>query len=369
MIHLLFISSIVIQIVFLFLALKAFKKLKYLPAPTLRPSEMELPVSIIVCAHNEMNNLIELLPLLSGQDYAHKEILIVNDRSTDGTQDFLETEVLYNSSLKIINLPEGASSGKKLALQAGVLQARHDIILLTDADCRPKSTRWIQAMCQHFGDEKVQIVLGYAPYFKQKGWLNAFIQYETCYTAMMYISAALLGFPYMGVGRNLAYRKSVFNYKNGFNKHANVLGGDDDLFVNQVAHRRNTRVALAMEAQVQSVPQKSWKGFLNQKHRHLEAGKLYKFTDRIWLGTAVLSHLFFWICFCILLFYNFGSPYLVLSGFLIRTICLIIVYKYISARLSDRINLKSLVLFDFLFIIYYTFTGIRAFFFKKKQWK
>jgi hypothetical protein len=189
------------------------------------------------------------------------------------------------------------------------------------------------------------------------------------YTAIFYLSAALLGFPYMGVGRNLAYRKSLFMRNNSFRKYASVLGGDDDLFVNQHANRKNTCVTLDPKAHVRSIPQTSWKNFLNQKHRHLEAGKYYRFSDKVWLGTAVLSHLFFWICFCLLLLYDFSSSYIIICGFLIRAICLIIVYKYVSHKLNDRINLKSLVILDFLFVIYYVITGIKAFFFKKRRWK
>jgi cellulose synthase/poly-beta-1,6-N-acetylglucosamine synthase-like glycosyltransferase len=314
-------------------------------------------------------NLKELLPLLYLQDHFQKEIIVVDDHSTDNTKEFLKREKIFHPELKVVNLNHPAISGKKKALQKGIQLARHEIILLTDADCRPNSYQWMQAMCSQFENDKVQIVLGYAPYFKQKGLLNAFIQYETLYTAILYLSAAILAFPYMGVGRNLAYRKSLFIHNNSFSKHASILGGDDDLFINLHANGQNTRVALGVHAQVKSIPQTAWKKFLNQKHRHLEAGKYYKFSDKIWLGTAVLSHLFFWICFCLLLLNSFKSPYIILSGFLIRTICLIIVYKYVSRRLNDQINVGSLVFLDFLFVIYYVITGIRAFFFKKKRWK
>lgn len=330
----------------------------------------KLSVSVVICAHNEADNLRELLPLLYQQDYSPKEIVIVNDRSTDATQDFLTQQIQSHPDLKVLHINNSLTvSGKKNALIKGIQLAQHELILLTDADCRPVSSQWIHSMCHTFVNKEIQIVLGYAPYFQQNGLLNAFIRYETLYTAIFYLSAALLGFPYMGVGRNLAYRKSLFIRNNGFSKHASVLGGDDDLFVNQHAHRKNTCVALDTKAQVRSFPQTSWKNFLNQKHRHLEAGKYYQFSDKVWLGTAVLSHLFFWICFCLLLLYDINSPYIIICGFLIRTICLIIVYKYVSHQLNDQINLGSLVILDFLFVIYYVITGIKAFFFKKRRWK
>ena len=365
-----FIIASGIQVLFFVFIFIAFYTDKHKDNSYLQKVTSHRPVSIIVCAYNEVHNLKQLLPLLYQQNYLHKEIIIVDDQSTDGTKDLLNKEMLLHEELVIVSVNDSEGiPGKKKALEIGILKAKHEIILLTDADCLPNSDLWVHSMSKYFEDEKVKIVLGYAPYLKQKGLLNAFIQYETFHTAIMYISAAFLGFPYMGIGRNMAYRKSLFLHNNGFNNHASVLSGDDDLFVNKHANSKNTRVVLERHAQVQSIPQKSWKSFLNQKHRHLEAGKYYKFSDKIWLGTAVLSHLFFWICFCILLLNKFSSPYIFLSIFLIRIICLIIVYKYVGLKLNDRINLKSLVFLDFLFVIYYTITGIRAFFFKKKQWK
>ena len=366
----LFLVLCFLQVFILLLTLFAFSRASRQCVTTSGAHSKKPSVSVVICAHNEADNLQELLPLLYQQDYSPKEVVIVDDRSTDNTYAFLTLQTEAHPELKILQIHDHkAASGKKRALMQGIQLAQHEIILLTDADCRPDSDQWIQAMCHHFVNKDIQIVLGYAPYFQQNGLLNAFIRYETLYTAIFYLSAGLLGFPYMGVGRNLAYRKSLFMRNNSFSKHAAMLGGDDDLFVNQHANRKNTCVALDTKAHVRSIPQTSWKNFLSQKHRHLEAGKYYRFSDKVWLGTAVLSHLFFWICFCLFLLYDFSSPYIIICGFLIRVICLIIVYKYVSHKLNDRINLKSLVILDFLFVIYYVITGIKAFFFKKRRWK
>lgn len=365
-----FLTCCFIQVFFLLLFFLAFFKRDTFNTTKFKLTSQRPSVSVIICAHNEADNLHALLPLLYQQDYFPKEIIVVNDRSTDGTNDFLSDEAQSHPELKILRITEHKiASGKKNALKQGIRLAQHEIILLTDADCRPVSDQWIQSMCKPFTNIDIQIVLGYAPYFQQNGLLNAFIQYETLYTAIFYIAAALLKIPYMGVGRNLAYRKSLFLKRDLNAKNPSILSGDDDLFVNQYANCKNTRAIFNPEAQVKSIPQTTWKNFLKQKHRHLEAGKYYKFSDRIWLGTAVLSHIFFWICFCLLLLYDIRSPYVVICGFLIRTLCLIIVYKYISRKLSDQINLESLVILDFLFVIYYVTTGIKAFFFKKRQWK
>lgn len=359
-----------VQLFFLFLAFIAFFDTSVQTHIKTRKHSLPVSVSIVICAHNEEQNLRVLLPLLYQQIYFQKEIIIIDDHSSDNTHYFLKQAAQDYPEVKYLKMSDQhIPSGKKNALQLGIRLAQHDIILLTDADCQPNSQYWISSMCSPFDNQNTQIVLGYAPYFKEKGFLNDFIRYETLYTGIFYLSAALLGFPYMGVGRNLAYRRSLFLNNHGFSKHDTVLSGDDDLFVNRIANRKNTKVTFSHDAQVKSIPQSTWKNFLRQKHRHLEAGKYYKFSDKLWIGTAVLSHLFFWICFCLFLLYNISSPCIIFGGFLIRTICLIIVFKYISNRLNDKINLGSLVILDFLYVIYYVFTGSKAFFFKKRQWK
>ncbi len=363
----LFYISCTLQLIFLLLAWYAFHKSAECSSH-INQKKKFLPVSIIICARNEVANLKALLPLLYQQDYPEYEIIVVNDNSTDHPEDFLKSEIKKQSRLKVLQLINGIP-GKKNALRKGVLMAQHSIILLTDADCRPVSNRWIQTMCRPFNEPKIKIVLGYAPYFVHPGLLNAFIGYETLYTAILYLSAARLGFPYMGVGRNLAYKKSLFIQNKPHAKHDSILSGDDDLFINKYANRTNTQVVINMHGQVKSIPQTSITDFLKQKHRHLEAGKFYKLSDRLWLGTVVLSHLLFWICFCLLLFYNYRNLFIITGCFLIRTICLIIVYKYVSRKLNDQINLRLLVILDFLFVIYYAITGVKAFFFKKRQWK
>ena len=176
-----------------------------------RESKMKasFPVSIIVCAHDEEHNLRELLPQLLTQEYDAFEVIIVNDRSNDGTYDFLLEQTKIDSRVKMVNvdrLPVHVN-GKNFALTLGIKAASHEWILLTDADCRPVSKQWIASMSSHFSDDS-HFVLGFSPYQATTGFLNKFIRFESLVTAMQYFSFAWLGNPYMGVGRNLAYRKS-----------------------------------------------------------------------------------------------------------------------------------------------------------------
>ncbi|MFY8037265.1 MAG: glycosyltransferase [Cyclobacteriaceae bacterium] len=261
------ISVLSVQLIYLLLFLITFGNKK-----STSTNEMP-PVSIIVCAHDEESNLHELVPLLLQQNYPQFEVIIVEDRCNDGTYDYLlqaTKDFPLLKMVRVVNKPEHVN-GKKFGLTLGIKAAKYDWVLLTDADCRPASNDWIQRMVEP-ADKSTKLVLGFSPYQKTAGVLNSFIRFESFLTGIQMIGFALLGRPYMGVGRNLLYQKSLFLENKGFNAHLGITGGDDDLFVNQLATRHNTRVALGQEALTFSKPKTTWKEFYHQKRRHLSVG-------------------------------------------------------------------------------------------------
>ncbi|MCB0615512.1 MAG: glycosyltransferase, partial [Phaeodactylibacter sp.] len=173
------------------------------------------------------------LPFFLAQDYPEYEIIVVNDNSSDKTLEVLLDFQKKSPILRLIDINVSTPRGKKAALSKGVNAAKFEILLLSDADCRPASPQWLDFM-QAFIRDRAKIGLGYSPYFRGKGILNAFIRFETVYSAIQYLSFAFMGLPYMGVGRNLCYRKSLFRGSGGFDSHAHIASGDDDLFINQV---------------------------------------------------------------------------------------------------------------------------------------
>ena len=242
-------------------------------------------VSIVIAAFNELENLKELLPLLEGQNYPNLEIIVVDDRSQDGTYDYLlgnEGGYKKVSFVRILDLPDRFTA-KKYAVTMGIKKAKNELILLTDADCRPASQNWVMRMVNQLTDDK-DIVLGFGPYHYLPGKLNAFIRYETFQTALQYFSLAKVGMPFMGVGRNLLYRKSFFWKSNGFAKHAHLLSGDDDLLINANATSKNVELCFHPDAWMPSAPKETFKEWVNQKRRHLSVGKYYKIRDRLNLG-------------------------------------------------------------------------------------
>jgi cellulose synthase/poly-beta-1,6-N-acetylglucosamine synthase-like glycosyltransferase len=332
-------------------------------------SNEAVPVSIVVCAHDEEGNLHELIPQLLSQDYPRFEIIIVNDRSNDGTYDFLLKETKADPRLRMVNIDHLPAhvNGKKYGLTLGIRAATYEWILFTDADCRPSGNNWIRSMSSHFDDD-AQFVLGYSPYQKSKGFLNLFIRFESVLTAIQYFSFALLKNPYMGVGRNMAYRKSLFLEKKGFNQFLNVTGGDDDLFVNQHAKSATTRVEFKPEAQMLSIPKATWKTFFLQKIRHLSVGKRYQLKHRILLGIFTLTWIITWFTGLTLMIMDVRF-WLIPVTLIVRILVVMIVVKTFVKQTRQLFEWWAIPILDFLYSIYYISTGLAALLTKKIRWK
>lgn len=359
-----FLSAILIQLIYLVVFIIAFLKKR-----NNEMSTVPVPVSVIVCAHDEEQNLRTLIPQLLGQEHPEFEVIVVNDRSNDDTYDFLLEESKKDERLKVVNVdrvPEHIN-GKKYAITLGIKAARHEWILLTDADCRPATTRWISAMSARFYDRAV-FALGFSPYLKKPGLLNLFIRFESLVTAVQYLAFALLKNPYMGVGRNLAYRKSLFLEKKGFNNFLHVTGGDDDLFVNRHAHGGNTTVQIDPEATVFSIPETSWRSFYWQKVRHLAVGKRYKLKHRLLLGLFALTWVITWGVGIPLIMIHYTNP-LIIGAFLLRLLMLIVTLNVVSNKTRQPFELWAIPALDFLYPIYYISTGLIALTTRKIRWR
>lgn len=361
----LFVVVLVIQVIWLIAFGLAFTNDRRLA--TIQP--VSLPVSVIVCAHDEEQNLRELIPLLLAQQHTEYELIIVDDRSNDGTYDLLLDITRREPRVRLVrvtNVPAHVN-GKKYAITLGIRAAKYEHILLTDADCRPVTTQWINSMVSGFSNG-ITFVLGFSPYQRRAGILNSFIRFETLLTGIQYIGLALLGRPYMGVGRNLAYRKSVFLQAKGFNEYLGITGGDDDLFVNQHANASNTKVAIGNDALTVSVPKATWQEFFRQKLRHLSVGKYYRVRDRMLLATFTLSWIICWMSPFYLLTLDHLAAWLGLL-FLLRWILLTWVFTTASGKLAVSFEGWKVPFLDFIYAFYYLVAGPVAVLSKKIRWK
>lgn len=337
------------------------------------------PVSVIVCAKDAYEYLIELVPRILSQDYPEFELVIVNDCSTDETTDYLKALVDQRPDINVVSLTQSLNffHGKKFPLSMGIKSAKHDLLLLTDADCLPENDQWIKSMVGAYKNG-TEVVLGYSPYFTRKGLLNKLIRFDTLYTAIQYLSMALANMPYMGVGRNLSYRRELFYKNKGFTSHYTIPSGDDDIFVSQVANKHNTRIFIDPECRVESEPKHTFSSWIRQKRRHYSTANMYKRSTNIILGMLLSSRLFYYASavtlFCLpeAFVCNTGCPlyYVVIGGFmLLHGISMDWIYIKSAKQLGEKnLGLFFTPVYDVFFTLFTTILGIRNTFFKPKGW-
>lgn len=281
-------------------------------------TQKRIPVSVIVCAKNEEENVKEFIPLLAQQNYPDFEIVLIDDASSDETLEVFEAFEKQYANIKLVKVQNNEAfwGNKKFALTLGIKAAKYEYLLFTDADCYPASTEWIKEMSAQFTQQKT-IVLGYGAYEKIKNsFLNKLIRFETLLTATQYFGWAKSGKPYMGVGRNLAYKREEFFKTNGFIEHMKIRSGDDDLFINEAANKKNTTVCFAPDSFTYSKPKTSFKDWFAQKRRHVATAKHYKSADRSQLALFFITQLLFFVLpVALLLFQYQWIAVLALIGF------------------------------------------------------
>lgn len=327
----------------------------------------EEAISIVICAKNEEYNLNKNLPKILNQHYANFEVIVVDDGSQDSTDQILTTLKKKNNHLMNFRLDpkEKLNAGKKEALTKGINHANSERLLLTDADCLPASDLWLHKMKNYLSETK-EIVIAYAPLKKSKGIWNAFFRFETLMVAIQYMSYALCRMPYMGVGRNLMYKKTLFDKVGGFDSHKNIISGDDDLFISEVSNELNVAVCIEPETFMYSEAPKSILSFYKQKSRQLNTSKFYKKTTQAYLFFWSLSLILFYLCFIALLFKEFKIAIII---YLFR-------YLYISFfinRIMQKLNESSLFIFwplyELMLVLYFLIIGPSSFFRKNQKWK
>ncbi len=333
--------------------------------------QIKEPVSVIICARNEKENLEKYLRTILTQDYPDYEVIVVNDCSEDESEFVLERMQKKYKHLKVTTIKQDEKfyHTKKLALTIGIKAAKNDLLLLTDADCAAYSNKWIEKMQENF-TKKTDIVLGYGGYIKENKLINNIIRFDTLFIALQYLTFALAKKTYMGVGRNLAYRKSLFFKNKGFASHNHIESGDDDLFINEVANKTNTRIEISPESITRSQAEPTFTAWFKQKKRHTTTGKLYNFRTKWRLFCENTSRVSFYILFILSLIWFKDLYIYILSAFAFRMTIQMIVYKITMKRFNERNLLVPSLLYD-IFIPYLNFSFILAnsFTTKRNKWK
>ncbi len=321
-----------------------FGRFSFTKTPIATTTTPTIPISVIICAHNESENLQQFLPSFINQKYSNYELVLINDASIDDTLEIMESfQTAHPTKIKVVDVVANEQfwRSKKYALTLGIKSATYEHLLFSDADCKPVSKFWITEMVAHFTGQKT-IVLGYGAYRKIKNsWLNKLIRFETLFTAIQYFSYAKIGLPYMGVGRNLAYTKSLFFNSNGFSNHMHIRSGDDDLFVNKNATSQNVSLSYFKKNFTVSKPKKSFKEWMRQKRRHVSTASHYKPIHKFLLALFYTSQILFWLFATILLFATYQWK-IVFGIVLFR---MLIQYLIIGAS-AKKLNEKDLIIWS-----------------------
>jgi len=319
--------SIILLIIFLltlmiqlYYVLSIFLKLAFFKNASKINAEI-IPVSVIICARNESDQLILNLPKILEQNYAEFEVIVVNHQSIDNSKEILEEFSKQYRNLKIVELQHNKHlrSGKKLPLTIGIKAAKYEHLLFTDADCMPSSSMWIHHMSSKFNSKN--IILGYGPLSTLPGFLNKLIRYDTAWIGINYLSMALHNRPYMGVGRNMAYTQDTFFTNNGFKSHYSIASGDDDLFIQEATrNKKNCTIQIEPESYMFSPAKKTLQEWIKQKSRHFSTTPKYKFIKKLLLAIYPISLILAWISFVSLILQEVYTFYIVVAMFLLYVI-------------------------------------------------
>lgn len=364
----LFGSLCLITLIQIFYYLYFFLRLAFYK-PTSKDISQTHPVSVIICARDEAANLAKNLPGSLIQDYkTTHEVIVVDDNSFDDSKYVLEEFRKEFKQLHIVELKQEAMliAGKKFPLSMGIKAAKYEIVLLTDADCVPASEYWIDKM-QATYDDDTEIVLGYGAYHKKNGLLNKIIRWETMHSAMQYFSYSLAGHTYMGVGRNLSYKKTIFFRHKGFSAHNKLASGDDDLFINMAATSKNTKINIDSDTFTLSEPAKNWQQWIKQKSRHYSTGKHYKALHQFLLGLYSFSHFLFYPLLAattVLVNWQFA-----VATFSIRFIVQLLILYPVTKKLREKDLFPIFLFFDIAMFFYYLFFAFALVKKPKQQWK
>ena len=319
-------------------------------------------VSIVIAVKNGSDHLIRNLGAFLSQDYPTFEIIIVDDHSDQEEKDKLE-EVISNHP-RVTLYHSDQSLGKKYALSQGIQKANYDLILCTDADCIPAGRGWITSMVSQ--SQGQALVLGYSPYKRTGGLLNLIVRFETVMTGIQYLSWAMKGRPYMGVGRNMMYSRSLFLEANPYQGHEGILYGDDDLWVQRASSLTSVNVNFEKAAHVYSDPPISWRQWINQKHRHLSAGHHYSHAS-LWqpgiYGMALITN---WLLLPLFLPIAFDS--LMFTVLVIGLAVRWDTYRRWARQLGDMDTAWWYPLLDIGYALYLAGMGIFTAVVKKKTW-
>lgn len=318
-----------------------------------RPPLLNRPISVVVYAKNDAQNLQQTLPEYLSQEYENFEVVVVDDHSYDDTATVMEEFLKHHKNLKFVDMKSSIThiKGRKYPLSIAIKESANEHILFTSADAMPASKYWLQKMASRFSEKK-QIVLGYGTYSCQKGFFNLLLHYDKFFDAMQYFSLAAAKHPVFGRGQNIAYTKSLFLKNKGFSSHYHITYGEDDLFINQIANKNNCTIEYSADAQTIIQAPSSVSFWLWNKRAHFSTRHYYHKGDRFLLDFYGVLAPFFYLAFAFALYtswLNYLWIIIASSIFLVKTVAMYIIFGINAKKMNEKRVIPYILLFDFFF--------------------
>lgn len=332
------------------------------------------PISIIIYAKNDSDNLRKHLPVLLTQDYPTYEVIVINDGSTDDTDDTLKYFKNQYKHLYHTYIPADVRyvSRRKLALTLGIKASKYDILLFTESNCQPVSEYWLSSVSSGYKQNNTNIVLGYCKYGNYKGLGQKLIAYDNLLTGLRYLSLALSHAPYTGNGRNLSYRKELFFHHKGYYKSLSLHAGDDDLFVNEAATKENTSVIYTPDSLTEMDKINNLSFWKEMKMSRAATGQYYRGGILSFFHLeSLLFFLFIIVGFSAIIIGVLGNWLISVLGSLLLIIRFVIkaVIFHKSARMLGQQPLTGwLLVLEFIQPIFDSYIYIHRFFRRKKDY-
>lgn len=315
------------------------------------------PLSVIIVTKDSASMLKDNLPAILEQDYPEFEVIVVNDESAGEDEDILKILGSRYRHLYRTFIPKSARyvSRKKLGVAMGIKASKYDWIVVTEPYCKPESKDWLRSLSRNFVPG-TDIVLGYCNYSYGKGIFAKRIIADMLMVSMRFLGKAIGGNPYMGIGRNMAYRKDIYLQHKGFYNQLTLSRGDDDLFINEIADSRNTKVCVNSNSIMRMPLPKYRKTWRDDKIGYEVTGNHYKGTARIsnsletW--SASLFNLSVIVALCIgILNKEWIFTSCIFAAWLIRTITAMTVFFKTAKAMGEKVS-AYLFIYDIMRPLY-----------------
>ena len=314
-----------------------------------------VPISIVMVVKDAASVLLKTLPKLLNQQYEDFEVVIVNDNSQDETQLLVVEYQQQYKNIKLVNLDTAVTTirGKKFALSMGIRCATYDHVIITDPECSPTSSHWLEKMTQNFVGQK-RIVLGYSTYEKRNNLFNRLLHFDTLVNAVQYFSLARIHSTYRGDDKNMAFTKSLFDAQRGFASHNHISYGDEDIFISRAATKNNTAIEFSHDAVTVLQRGTNHRYWRDHKEGLYFTRKYNTFKNRLILNSYGVINFLFYVAlvFAILITLNDLVLLCVTLGIIAsRIISQYFVFGFAAKKLNEKQVIPALLIYDIIFTI------------------